>query len=54
MLRDNLQEIFPAPEVATKSTPLTLIELSYSQSNTSDLETERGARLVGAGMGCLV
>lgn len=46
LLRENLHEIFPAPEVVTPSSPLTLIELTYSKTNTSDMETERGAKLV--------
>lgn len=46
LLRENLQEIFPSPEVATPSSPLTLIELTYAKTNRSDMETERGAKLV--------
>lgn len=49
LLRENLPEIFPAPEVATKSAPLTMIELSYpKQKSLNDQETEKGARLVGS------
>lgn len=50
LLRENLQEIFPAPEVATKSSPLTLIELTYAKASEGnkavDLDTEKGAKLV--------
>lgn len=49
LLRENLQEIFPAPEVATKSSPLTLIELKYSKCTKGpkcDQDTEKGAKLV--------
>lgn len=47
LLRENLHEIFPAPEVATKSSPLTLIELTYPrETGQTDTETEKGAKLV--------
>lgn len=46
LLRENLQEIFPAPEVATPSAPLTLLELTYPRNGQCDQETEKGAKLV--------
>lgn len=49
LLRENLHEIFPAPEVATQSAPLTMIELSYAK----ELETERGAKIVSDCRGSL-
>lgn len=42
LLRENLPEVFPAPEVASKTTPLTMIGLA----SANKLESEKAAKIV--------